>query len=62
MLIDSKGYDEFRPDGRAVLAAAFRSQSPLEARVRIPLLTLHLDFVDCDYLFKVCNMENIWKS
>ena len=27
----------------------------------MPLLTLHLDFVDCDYLFKLCNMVNIWK-
>ncbi|CAK8684694.1 unnamed protein product [Clavelina lepadiformis] len=28
-----------RQDGRVVYGAAFRSQSPLEARVRIPLLS-----------------------
>lgn len=35
---------EWRQDGRAVQGAAFRSQSPLEAWVRIPLLTSSLAF------------------
>ena len=62
MFIDSKGIVVIRQVGPAVYGAAFRSQSLLEASVRISFLTLHLDFVDCDYLFKLCNMENIWKK
>ena len=50
-----------RQVGPAVYGAAVRSQAVLEVSVRISFLTLHLDFVDCDYLFKLCNMVNIWK-
>ncbi|CAK8684686.1 unnamed protein product [Clavelina lepadiformis] len=32
-----------RQDGRVVYGAAFRSQSPLEARVRIPLLSGNME-------------------